>query len=119
MLEAPSERRRKNAPPPLLPRPLAKPVASPAGVDDGNVFTTKPWFDDRGPRTVRMNFATRARIDQLRFGAAILIAFAVAFSFLFWPWFPIAAVALLAQPKLLKKLRGASTRWIDGLDQAA
>ncbi|WP_404336012.1 hypothetical protein AB2M62_17955 [Sphingomonas sp. MMS12-HWE2-04] len=90
----------------------------PAGVEDGAAFTTRRWFDSKAPRRIRTNFATRSRLDQLRFGLALAIALIVAFCFLFWPFFPILVVAALATPKLRLQLRDASTRWIDGLDQA-
>ena len=91
----------------------------PAGVEDGAAFTTRRWFDAKAPRRIRTNFATRSRLDQLRFGLALAIALIIAFCFLFWPFFPILVIAALATPRLRTQLRDASTRWIDTLDQAA
>lgn len=99
--------------------PPAQPVRrSPAGVDDGSVFVTQRWYDDRAPRTVRLNYATRQQIKNIRFAIAIAVAVCVVIGFLFWPVLILFAV-LLAQPKLHKQARAAVTRWIDGLDQAA
>lgn len=92
---------------------------SPAVVDDGSVFTTRAWYDDKAPRTVRLNYATRQRIKNIRFAIAMAVAFCVALSFLLWPFFPILLAVLLMQPKLHNHARGAVTRWIDGFDQAA
>jgi hypothetical protein len=89
-----------------------------AGVDDG-VFVTRRWYDDRAPRTIRLNFATRARLSQLRFGVAIAVAVLVVLSFWFWPVAVLLVIALASAPKLRTQLRAASTTWIDGLDQAA
>lgn len=101
-------------------RPLLQRLRrAPAGVDDGNVFTTRRWYDEKGPRTVRMNFRTRAKIDRLRYGAAIAIALLVAFGALLWPVGPILLVSLASAPKLRAQLRAWTTRWVDGLDQAA
>ena len=102
-----------------LARPVPPAAKNPAGVDDGSTFTTRRWFDDKAPRTIRMNFAARARFDQLRFGIAIVVAAVIGLSVLFWPWFPLALVAVVGQPKLPRWFRAAGTRWIDGLDQAA
>lgn len=99
--------------------PPAQPVRrSPAGVDDGSVFVTQRWYDDRAPRTVRLNYATRQQIKNIRFAIAIAVAVCVVIGFLFWPVLILFAV-LLAQPKLHKQARAAVTRWIDGFDQAA
>jgi hypothetical protein len=100
--------------------PSSPPVQrSPAGVDDGSVFTTQPWYDEKAPRTVRLNYAARQQIKNLRFAVAVVVAVLVALTFLFWPYFPILLFVLLVQPKLRKQARGGATSWIDGLDQAA
>jgi hypothetical protein len=100
--------------------PAQPPVQrSPAGVDDGSVFTTQGWYDEKAPRTVRLNYATRQQIKNIRFVIAIVVAICVACSFLLWPFFPFLLVVLLVQPKLRKQARAAATRWIDGFDQAA
>jgi hypothetical protein len=99
--------------------PARQPVRqSPAGVDDGSVITTQLWYDDKAPRTVRMNYASRQQIKNFRFVIAIAVAVLVVLGFLFWPLLVVVGV-LLAQPKLHKQARAAVTRWIDGLDQAA
>lgn len=101
---------------PARPNPAVQ--RSPAGVDDGSVFTTQRWYDDKAPRTVRLNYASRQQIKNIRFSIAIAVAVCVILGFLFWPVLIVLAV-LLVQPKLHKQARAAVTGWIDGLDQAA
>ncbi|WP_313536617.1 hypothetical protein [Sphingomonas sp.] len=81
-------------------------------------FVTRSWFDARAPRTIKLNDTAHARLAALRFGGAILIALLVTGSFLFWPWFPFTLAAVLTPQKTRERLRAASTRWIDGFDQA-
>ena len=113
-------REHRDPAPPASPMSRAQPVRqSPAGVDDGSVFTTKSWYDDKAPRTVRLNYASRKQLENSRFVIAIVVAVCVALSFLLWPFFPFLLVVLLVQPKLRQQARAAATRWVDGLDQAA
>lgn len=86
-----------------------------AGIDT-DVFVTKRWYDDKAPRAIRLNYATRARLLNLRWGIALAVALLVALSFLFWPLAIFLVFALAAGPKLRAQLRAASTRWLDGLD---
>ena len=100
-------------------RPALPVQRSPAGVDDGSVFTTSAWYDEKAPRTIRMNFTTLQQIKNARFVAALVVALCIAFSYWLWPFFPFLLVVLLVQPKLRRQARASATRWIDGLDQAA
>lgn len=97
--------------------PPSRPAGGTAGMD-ADTFVTKAFYDAKAPRTIRMNFVTRKRLDGVRFGGAIVIAVMVALAFLFWP-LAIAAVGLLFNPKVRRQLRAASTRFVDTLDQAA
>lgn len=81
-------------------------------------FVTRSWFDKKAPRTIKLNYTAHSRLAALRFGGAILIALLVTGSFLFWPWFPFILAAVLAPAKMRAHLHQASTRWIDGFDQA-
>ena len=81
-------------------------------------FVTRNWFDAKAPRTIKLNYTAHSRLATLRFGGAILIALLVTGSFLFWPWFPFTLAAVLTPQKTRERLRAASTRWIDGFDQA-
>ena len=87
-----------------------------AGIDS-DVFVTKRWYDDKAPRAIRINYATRARLLNLRWGVALAAALLVGLSFLFWPLAVFLVFALAAGPKLRAQLRAASTSWLDGLDQ--
>jgi hypothetical protein len=103
-----------SAPPPVwrwrwgLKRPQATP----------DHFVTRLWFDDKAPRAIRLNFRTRAQLDQLRMGGAVVIALAVVLGVLFWPWFPVLLVGLLAPQRARSQLRKGLTRWLDRLDRA-
>ncbi|WP_010542771.1 hypothetical protein [Sphingomonas elodea] len=81
-------------------------------------FVTRSWFDARAPRTIKLNYTAHSRLAGLRFGGAVLIALLVTGSFLFWPWFPFLLAAVLTPQRTRKALREASTRWLDGFDQA-
>ena len=87
-----------------------------AGID-ADVFVTKRWFDDKAPRTIRLNYANRARLLNLRWVVALVTVLFVALLFWFWPLAIMLAAALAFGPKLRAQLRVASTSWIDGLDK--
>jgi hypothetical protein len=88
------------------------------GVEDGDSFTTRRWYDDKAPRRIRLNFATRKRFDQLRMTIAIVVALLVAFAFLFWPFFvPLLVVAGAVGWQQRVQARTAVTRFLDGFDQ--
>jgi hypothetical protein len=115
------------SPPPLDPprRRLLAPRMAPLGMAQGkggagidaDTFVTKPFYDAKAPRTIRINFVTRKRLDSVRFGGALVIALLVAFGFLFWP-ISIGVFGLLLSEKARAKLREASTRFVDTLDEA-
>lgn len=86
-----------------------------AGIDSDS-FTTRRWFDEKAPRTIRLDYVTRARLLNLRWGIALGVALFVALGFWFWPAAVFLIVALAGNPKLRAQLRAVSTRW---LDQAA
>lgn len=103
------------APPRKPPRRkigLKRPQATP------DSFVTRSWFDAKAPRTIKLNYVAHSRLTTLRLGGAIVIALLVTGSFLAWPWFPILIGGILASQKSRSQLRKASTRWIDGFDQA-
>ena len=92
------------------------PAAGTAGLD-ADTFITKAFYDAKAPRTIRINYVTRKLLDGVRFGGALVIALLVAFGFLFWP-FAFSVFAFLLSDKVRTKLRDASTRFVDTLDQA-
>ncbi|WP_294330981.1 hypothetical protein [uncultured Sphingomonas sp.] len=47
-----------------------------------------------------------------------MIALLVVGFFLFWPWFPFTLAMVAAPQRSRALLREASTRWLDGFDQA-
>lgn len=81
-------------------------------------FVTRSWFDAKAPRTIKLNYAAHSRLAGLRFGGAILIGLLVVGFFLFWPWFPFLLAVVAAPQRSRALLREASTRWLDGFDQA-
>lgn len=107
------------------PRDLSAPPASgrraqagSAGLDSG-AFVTRRWYDDKAPRTIRMNYVNRARLTNLRYGIAVAVALLVVLAFLFWPFAMILVVLVTMNPKIRTQIRTGITRWIDGFDQAA
>lgn len=109
------------------PRDLSAPPSAPsasggrggsAGIDS-NSFVTRRWYDDKAPRTIRMNYSNRARLTNLRYGIAVAAALLVVLAFLFWPFALILVVAVTLNPKIRTQIRGSITSWIDGFDQAA
>jgi hypothetical protein len=107
------------------PRDLSAPPASgrhaqtcSAGLDSGT-FVTRRWYDDKAPRTIRMNYSSRARLNNLRYGIAVAVALLVVLAFLFWPLALVLVVAVTMNPKIRMQIRAGITRWIDGFDQAA
>lgn len=92
--------------------------AGSAGLDSGT-FVTRRWYDDKAPRTIRMNYVNRARFTNLRYGIAIAVALLVVLAFLFWPFALILVVLVTVNPKIRAQIRAGVTRWIDGFDQAA
>lgn len=91
---------------------LKRPQAAP------DSFVTRSWFDAKAPRTIKLNYVAHSRLTTLRMVGAIAIALLVTGSFLAWPWFPILIGGILALQKSRSQIRKASTRWIDGFDQA-
>ncbi|MGE7206378.1 hypothetical protein ACQKJZ_11935 [Sphingomonas sp. NPDC019816] len=81
--------------------------------DGGLVWTTRRFYDAKGPRTLTLNAGT---VGQLRMAAGILIA-----AFIGWLILASFVPALLGLPLLLasgktrETLRSAVTDWIDRL----
>ncbi|MDT8760680.1 hypothetical protein MZO42_18415 [Sphingomonas psychrotolerans] len=87
-----------------------------AGIDS-DVFVTKRWFDDKAPRSIRLNYAVRARLLNLRWAVALATVLFVTLLFWFWPLAILLVGALAFGPKLRAQLRAASTSWLDGLER--
>ena len=86
---------------------------------DSDTFVTRGWYDDKAPRTIRLNYSNRARLTNVRYGIAVAVAVLVALAFMFWPFAVILVLAVTLNPKLRTQLRAGITSWIDGFDQAA
>lgn len=108
-----------------LSAPSPNPPVSGGGARTGNagldsdIFVTRRWYDDKAPRTIRLNYVNRGRLTHLRYGIAIAAALLVVLAFWFWPLAIFLVFALAAGPKLRAQLRAGITNWIDGFDQAA
>jgi hypothetical protein len=102
--------------PPYAP-PTSGAGAGSAGLDSGT-FVTRRWYDDKAPRTIRMNYSNRARLTNLRYGIAVAVALLVVLAFLFWPFALVLVVVVTMNPKIRAQIRTGVTRWIDGFDQA-
>lgn len=81
---------------------------------DAEFFDTRRWFDDKGPRRVRLSKAGREQLN-----GAILIVFGglamgVIAALLTNPLILLGGLALLSE-KARASIRARVTRWIDGL----
>lgn len=101
----------RDAPPPTSTRAPSTP--GPIEIGDPRVLTTQGWFDDKAPR--------RIRIDESRQGGVAMvlipIVFAAMIAFFVLGWPVLLAGFLLIQPGVRKIIRGAITRWLDGMPQ--
>ncbi|HVJ03552.1 MAG TPA: hypothetical protein VM662_15335 [Sphingomonas sp.] len=111
---------RPTVPPPVAGRSKQRtpPLLRRLGASDGINFTTSALYDAKGPRTLKLNYAARARFGQLRFVVAIGTALLVALFFYAW-WLVPVGIALLANANTRSGIRAAITRYLDGFDQAA
>lgn len=77
-------------------------------------FDTKTWFDDRGPRRVRLSAAGR---NQLNVALLSLLGGGVAIAGLAFVTNPLVLLGLFALTgdKPRTSIRARVTRWIDGL----
>ncbi|MBN8810062.1 MULTISPECIES: hypothetical protein [unclassified Sphingomonas] len=116
--EMPGERRRRMEAPrprdraaPPLRRP--EPGGRHAG-GEGLGFTTARWFDDKGPRTIRIGPESQGQIAVV---AAILLVVAIfCIAIIGWPaLFVLGFLAL--NPKTRGGLRAAATGWLTALDR--
>ncbi|WP_137862882.1 MULTISPECIES: hypothetical protein [unclassified Sphingomonas] len=115
--EMPGERRRRmEAPRPrdrVAPR-LRKPEPrGPHANGDGLGFTTARWFDDEGPRTIRIDQEGQGQIAIV--AAILLVVAIVCIAIIGWPvMFVLGFLAL--NPKTRGGLRTAATTWLTALN---
>jgi hypothetical protein len=113
--EMPGERRAAmQAPPPApaRPAPRSEPRGRYAG-GEGLRFVTARWFDNEGPRTIRIN-----QDGQTRLGMVLLVMLVVGAFFIAIIGWPIALVLgfVALNAKARGGLRTAATTWLTALD---
>lgn len=98
--------------PPPPPRHSAGPGA---GVGGPNwTLSTQSWFDDEGPRRIRIGPGEQGQLTIL-LGMAVAVTIFATF-FLGWILLPLAFFALL-QPGARKVIRSGITVWLTGLGE--
>ncbi|NYT41697.1 hypothetical protein HZY97_13070 [Sphingomonas sp. R-74633] len=115
--EMPGERRRAlqappPAPAPARPAPRSELRGRYAG-GEGLSFTTARWFDNEGPRTIRVS-----QDGQTQLGIVLIVMLVVGGFFIAIIGWPIALVLafLVLNPKVRGGLRTAATTWLTALD---
>lgn len=91
--------------------PVAFTLPEKVRFDGGSVLKTHPLYDDRAPRTITIDAASAATIQQLKIAAAIA-AFVFVVLVVLEP-FTLIALALLLQPGWRKVVRARITAWLD------
>lgn len=84
---------------------------------DGNAeyFDTRRWFDDKGPRRVRLSPAGREQLNGALLGLVGGGIAVTALAFVASPLILLPGVLILLGAKPRASIRGHVTRWIDGL----
>lgn len=105
------ERRKREA-----PRAVAPPRPEPRGryAGGGGVsFATARWFDNEGPRTIRMNQDGQTQLGMALLVLLVVVGFIV--TIIGWP--VLLVLAFLAfNPKARGGFRTAATTWLTALD---
>lgn len=108
------------------PRPVSPtdPIATPAMLGgirqtrfDGSAeLNTHPLYDDKGPRTIRLdpNSATLTKVARY---ALLAVAVAILIAVIFSPWLLVPAAFIAF--KSHGKARAAITRWLDTIGREA
>ncbi|NML08211.1 hypothetical protein [Sphingomonas sp. G-3-2-10] len=102
--------------PPPPPRPVTRQgVGTGAGLGGPDwILSTQSWFDDEGPRRIRIAPGGQGQLTIL-LGIAVAVAIFAIF-FLGWILLPLAFFALL-QSGTRKALRSGITVWLTGLGE--
>jgi hypothetical protein len=79
---------------------------------DGSAeVTTHPFYDDRAPRTIKLDAARMQMLARVKLGV-FAASFAFALVVISNPWFLVAPLVLL-NPGLRKGVRSILTAWLD------
>ncbi|QNQ09014.1 hypothetical protein [Sphingomonas alpina] len=111
--------------PPSLPKssgaapvgPLKLSLPRQTRFDGSAEVTTHPFYDDRAPRTIKLDAARMQTLGQVKLGV-FAASFAFALVVLTNPWFLVAPLVLL-NPGLRKGVRRLLTAWLDRAERAS
>lgn len=106
-LDRPRQRMRAPAP--------SRNAARPEYLSEPRVLTTQRWFDDKGPRRVRLTEQSRTSLGIAT--AVLLMSALVVVAILQWFALPVFGFFLL-QPGVRGAIRKGATVWLDSLDEA-
>lgn len=99
---------------------LPTPSAAPERVtfDGRSTLVTRPFYDDKAPRTLTLDPGATRRLESLR-SVAAGVAVAAAVMLVVMPWllfFAVVPVTMLLHRQTRAGLRAAVTRWLDRYD---
>lgn len=105
---------------PVAPPPTATRSWLPQRISfDGSAeLTTHPCYDDKGPRTIRLDPGSITLLGRLGLGAAVLAFVIIVAAAVTNAWVLIPA-ALLWNGNVRTRLRAAATRWFDRVAREA
>lgn len=86
------------------------------GFDGRGIITTSPFYDDKGPRTIRLDPGS-ASLTKLARWTVVGIAMAVLVAIIVSPWLLIPLGFVVVQG--FKKIRAGITRWLDTVEREA
>jgi hypothetical protein len=85
--------------------------------DGAAELTTHAFYDDRAPRTIKLDAVSMETIGKIKFGA-LIAAFVFTVMAIMEPWILLAPV-LLFNTALRKGVRKAITLWLDRVEREA
>lgn len=101
--------------PPAAPPKLALPKQT--RFDGSAEVTTHRFYDDRAPRTIKLDAASMRTLGRVKLGM-VVASFAFVLVVIDNPWF-IAAPFVLLNPAIRKGVRKAVTAWLDRIEREA
>lgn len=80
-------------------------------------LTTHPWYDDRGPRTLRLAPDGVLTLGRLKLVAAVIAFMLIVFA-LTSPWLLLPLAFVIGNAAVRRHLRAGVTRWLDRIADA-
>ena len=81
-------------------------------------LVTRRFYDDKGPRTIRLNPGSAATLGRVKF-VALFAALALVVVAVAWTWMLLPLAIILANAKVRAPLRAAITTWLDRVAREA